>query len=114
MRGTELFELQRHELLARDRGCDRGNLTVAYMGSYDLHYKVTSVNPGTREATVAFHAYNELNYVFSHTSTDHRIYAVVGPHVGKPLDQKFSTGACSKTTQTFDWVEVVRDRRSPR
>ena len=65
--------------LARDRGCDRGNLTVAYMGSYDLHYKVTSVNPGTREATVAFHAYNEFNYVFRHTSTDHRIYEVVGP-----------------------------------
>lgn len=93
--------------MIRDRGCDRGNLAVAYMGSYKLDYKITSVDTQKGEATVAFHAENESTM----SSATHP--PIIGykkwwnDSIGKRLDQSFQSGAFSATRQEFNWVEKI-------
>jgi hypothetical protein len=93
--------------MLRDRGCERGNLAVAYLGSYKLDYKITSVDAKNNEATVVFHAENESNMA----SATHP--PIIGykkwwkDYVGDPLNEKFQTGPMSTTKQEFYWVEKI-------
>lgn len=83
-----------------------GNLAVTYLGSYDLQYNVLSVSGNS--ALVQFLVTNSSTI----SSATHP--PVIGytnwwnNNIGKPLDNLFSSGPMSKTTQTFTWTETIR------
>ena len=93
-------------LAARTR--DRGNLAVLYLGSYTLTYKVVSINPKTREATVRFQAYNESTMASAIRPPGAGYSKSWQRGVDGPVNQTFPTGPFSKTTQSFDWIEIIK------
>ncbi len=85
-----------------------GNLAFTYLGSHGLTYTVTSVDIEKRVATVSYMVHN--------TST---IQSATRPPVigyqnwykntiGKTLNEQFSSGPLSKTTQTVEWTETIK------
>jgi hypothetical protein len=90
------------------RAAARGNLAVLYVGSYKLTYKVVSINPTTREATVAFHAYNESTMASAIRPPGPGYTPSWQKGVDEPVNRAFPTGPFSKTTQSFDWIEIIK------
>jgi hypothetical protein len=84
-----------------------GNLAVTYLGSYNLHYSVTSIDDQNGTATVNFQAKNPS------TITSALRPPVIGytqwwnQNVGTPLNSFFSTGPLSPTVQNFNWTETI-------
>lgn len=84
-----------------------GNIAVTYLGSYGLKYKVISVDRVNGTAVVQFTVGNSSTI----ESATHP--PVIGyttwwsNNIGKPVNNFFSTGALSKTTQTFQWTETI-------
>lgn len=84
-----------------------GNLAVTYLGSYRLDYNVTDVAWGPGIATVTFHVTNNSSI----NSATHP--PVIGytdwwnTYIGQPLNNFFSTGPMSQTTQDFTWTEQI-------
>ena len=85
-----------------------GNVAVTFLGSYGLKYEVLSVDEESGTAQVRFY--------MSNTST---IESATHPpvigytswwsnNIGQPLNNYFSSGAMSKTTQTAEWTETVK------
>ena len=85
-----------------------GNLAVTYLGSYDLQWTVLDVNKANNTAKV--------NFVVTNSST---IQSATHPpligytdwwsnNIGNPLNKVFNTGPLSKTTQTFNWTEIIK------
>jgi len=80
-----------------------GNLAVTYLGSYGLSYSVS-------DGTLNIHVWN----VSSIASATHP--PVIGytdwwnTHIGNPLNDFFSSGPMSATTQTFDFHEDLAGR----
>jgi hypothetical protein len=85
-----------------------GNIAVTYLGSYQLTYEVLSIDEEDGTAQVHFHVFNPSTI----ESATHP--PVIGythwwsNNVGKPLNNFFSSGPLSKTTQTFDWNETIK------
>jgi len=83
-----------------------GNLAVTYLGSYNLTYEVTAVSGNI--ATVLFEVNNSSNM----GSATHLPYFGYLPgwnaNVATPLNNIFSSGALSPTTQTFRWTENIK------
>lgn len=83
-----------------------GNLAVTYLGSYSLTYQVIAIVGNT--ALVSF-VVNNSSTIESATHPP-----VIGytqwwsDNIGQPLNDAFSTGPMSKTTQTFQWTETIR------
>src|SRR5205085_3243270 len=79
-----------------------GNLAVTYLGSYGLKYEVLSIDEESGTA--------QVHFIVSNTSTmESATHApVIGytqfwsNNIGKPLNNYFSSGAFSKTTQTVE------------
>lgn len=85
-----------------------GNLAVTYLGSYDLQWTVLDVNKANNTAKV--------NFIVTNSST---IQSATHPpligytnwwsnNIGNPLNKVFNTGPLSKTTQTFNWKEIIK------
>jgi hypothetical protein len=85
-----------------------GNIAVTYLGSYELHYEILSVDEEDGTARVHFTVAN------SSTIGSGIRPPVIGytqwwsNNVAKPLNNYFSSGAFSTTTQTFDWNETIK------
>jgi hypothetical protein len=85
-----------------------GNLAVTYLGSYGLKYEVVSIDEQSGTAQVRFYVSNSSTI----ESATHP--PVIGytqwwsKNVGQPLNQYFSSGALSKTTQTVEWTETIK------
>jgi RHS repeat-associated protein len=80
-----------------------GNLAATYLGSYGLSYSVTG-------STLNIHVWNNSTV----SSATHP--PVIGytnwwnQHIGNPLDNFFSSGPMSKTSQYFDFHENLKQR----
>jgi RHS repeat-associated protein len=85
-----------------------GNLAVTFLGSYGLQYEVVSTDEESGTA--------EVHFSVSNTST---IESATHPpvigytqwwsnNIGKPLNNYFSTGPLSPTTQTVEWTETIK------
>lgn len=81
-----------------------GNLAVTYLGSYDLKYKV-AVNGNT--ATIQFNVGNSSTMQSASRPPILGYYPWWQNTVGKTINNYFSTGWGSKTTQTFNWTETI-------
>ncbi|MDR3711306.1 MAG: RHS repeat-associated core domain-containing protein [Puia sp.] len=85
-----------------------GNIAVTFLGSYGLKYEVLSIDEQSGTAQVHFSMSNASTI----ESATHP--PVIGytqwwsNNIGKPLDNAFSSGAMSKTTQTADWTETIQ------
>ena len=85
-----------------------GNIAVTYLGSYALTYTILSVDEEEGTARVHFSVSNSSTI----ESATHP--PVIGytqwwqNNVGTPLNNYFSSGPLSKTTQTFDWNETIK------
>jgi len=87
-----------------------GNLAVTYLGSYGMTYTVVSVDNQNGTAQVEFKVSNTSTV----ESATHPPVVGYTPwwsnNIGKPLNQFFSSGSLSKTTQDFDWIETIKFR----
>jgi len=83
-----------------------GNLAVTYLGSYGLNYNVTGISGNL--ATVIFTVTNSSTI----ESATHPPVIGYTPgwstYIGQPLNNFFSSGPLSRTTQTFNWTEKIR------
>ena len=92
---------------ATGAGCERGNLTVAYIGSYQLKYQVVANDTSRRELTVQFHAVNtsdlpslsHIPWVGYTQWWQHNVEARLKNH---------QTGPMSPTRQDFYWTEIIK------
>lgn len=82
-----------------------GNLAVTYLGSYNLSWSVVKMNGN--EATVLFEVKNSST-IQSGTRPPVLGYTSFWKNTaGKALDNLFSSGPLSKTTQQFNWTEKI-------
>ena len=85
-----------------------GNIAVTYLGSYALTYTILSVDEEDGTARVHFSVSNTSTI----ESATHPPVIGYTPwwsnNVGKPLNNFFSSGPLSATTQTFDWNETIK------
>lgn len=85
-----------------------GNLAVTFLGSYGLKYEVISIDEQNGTAQVRFYVSN------SSTVESGFRPPVIGytdawkNSVGKAINNQFSSGPMSKTTQTVEWTETIR------
>lgn len=85
-----------------------GNIAVTFLGSYGLKYEVVSIDEKSGTAQVRFYVSNSSTI----ESATHP--PVIGytqwwsNNIGKPLNNYFSSGAFSKTTQTVEWTETIK------
>lgn len=80
-----------------------GNLAVTYLGSYGLSYSVTN-------ETLNIHVWN---YSTISSATHPPVIGYTNwwnQHVGDPLDNFFSSGPMSQTSQFFDFHENLKDK----
>ena len=84
-----------------------GNLAVTYLGSYGMNYEVLSIDEEGGTAQVHFSVANSST-IESATHPPVIGYTEVWKkYIGTPLNNYFSTGPMSKTTQTVDWTETI-------
>ncbi|WP_318212927.1 LamG-like jellyroll fold domain-containing protein [Streptomyces sp. SJL17-1] len=85
------------------------NSSAAFLGSYELDYKVTGVNKATGQATVIFRVQNKSHI----NSATHGPPSMGGydkwwtEKIGNPLKKHYSTGRFSETTQEITWTDTV-------
>ncbi len=88
-----------------------GNLAVTYLGSYTLQWKVHNINKKNGTATVYFTVENSSTMQSASRPPVLGYYPLWQNTIGKTINEKFSTGWGSKTTQTFNWNETLILRR---
>ncbi len=85
-----------------------GNLAVTYLGSYGLKYEVLSIDEQNGTAQVHFYVEN------ASTAASGFRPPVVGytnwwkNNVGNHINNAFSSGPMSRTTQTVEWTETIK------
>ncbi|MGN6713893.1 RHS repeat-associated core domain-containing protein, partial [Anaerocolumna jejuensis] len=85
-----------------------GNIAVTFLGSYGLNYEILAIDEQSGTAQVRFYVSNSSTI----ESATHP--PVIGytkwwsNNIGKPLNNFFSSGAMSKTTQTVQWTETIK------
>jgi hypothetical protein len=80
-----------------------GNLAATYLGSYGLSYSVTN-------GTLNIHVWN---YSTISSATHPPVIGYThfwNQHIGDPLDNFFSSGPMSQTSQFFDFHESLKDK----
>ncbi|MFJ8795675.1 RHS repeat-associated core domain-containing protein [Streptomyces sp. NPDC102462] len=84
------------------------NLSAAFLGSYKLKYKVTSIDKAEGTARVRFTVKNEST-INSATHLGGIGYGTWwAKNIGDPLDNElFKKGVMSKRTQTITWTETI-------
>jgi hypothetical protein len=85
-----------------------GNIAVTFLGSYGLKYEVLSIDEQSGTAQVHFFMSNSSTI---ESATHPPIIGYTqwwSNNIGKPLNNFFSSGAMSKTTQTAEWTETIK------
>jgi hypothetical protein len=108
IRGVGLY-LKDYSTLAT--GGLTGNLAVTYLGSYDLQWKIHNINTRNGTATVHFTVANTSTMQSASRPPVLGYLPLWQKTVGKSINEKFSTGWGSKTSQTFNWNETLSLRR---
>ncbi|MFD9303250.1 LamG-like jellyroll fold domain-containing protein [Streptomyces sp. NPDC060048] len=85
------------------------NSSAAFLGSYTLKYKVTSIDKAHGKATVSFSVANESDMnSATHTAP---VFGGYSPwwdkHIAEPLNKDYATGRYSPKTQTIKWSETI-------
>ncbi len=86
-------------------GGSKGNLAVTYLGSYNLHWEVISINGNS--ATVMFEVKNSSTIQSAMRPPVIGYYSWWQNSVGSWINSSFSSGPMSPTTQTFKWTETI-------
>jgi RHS repeat-associated protein len=82
-----------------------GNLAVTYLGSYNLTWSV--INKDGNTATVLFEIKNSSTMQSASRPPIIGYWGIWQNTVGSVINNAFSSGAGSKTTQTFIWTEKI-------
>jgi hypothetical protein len=82
-----------------------GNLAVTYLGSYDLAWSVIKKDGNT--AAVLFEITNSSTMQSASRPPIIGYWDIWQNTVGSAINNAFSSGAGSKTTQTFVWTEKI-------
>lgn len=86
-------------------GGQTGNLTVTYLGSYDLQWSITGRNNSS--ATVLF-TVNNTSTMQSVSRPPLLGYLPIWQQtIGKRINESFKTSWGSKTSQSFNWTETI-------
>ena len=80
-----------------------GNLAVTYLGSYNLNYQVVNINKDS--ARIHFSVKNSSTMQSASRPPILGYFPIWQNNVGAFINNYFSTGWGSKTTQTFSWYE---------
>jgi len=80
-----------------------GNLAATYLGSYSLQYSVT-------DGTLNIHVFNPSTMSSAMHVPVLGYYPWWNNYIGTPLNNFFSSGAMSRTEQTFDFHENLAGR----
>ncbi len=88
-----------------------GNLAVTYLGSYTLQWQVHNINSRNGTATVHFTVENSSTMQSASRPPVLGYLPLWQKTVGKSINEQFSTGWGSKTSQTFNWNETLNLRR---
>ncbi|WP_251067262.1 LamG-like jellyroll fold domain-containing protein [Streptomyces sp. ISL-36] len=94
------------------------NSSAAFLGSYNLEYRVVGVNKATGKATVKFRVHNESD-INSATHT-HPVLGGYSPwwdkNIAGPLNKDYAKGRFSTKTQDISWTEniSIRNPKAPR
>jgi RHS repeat-associated protein len=85
-----------------------GNLAVTYLGSYQLNYEVVGVDEECGQATVRFTVKNDST-IGSATRPPVIGYSDFWKNnIGSRMNDWFSSGPMSNTSQEFHWTEVIQ------
>ena len=85
-----------------------GNLAATYLGSYTVKYKLTNVDIQNKTATIHFRINNSSTIESATHPPVLGYFPIWGEVIGEPLNEFFSSGPLSKTTQTFEWTETIK------
>ena len=85
-----------------------GNIAVTYLGSYELHYEILSVDEEDGTARVHFNVFNPSTIGSGIRPPVIGYTPWWSNNVAKPMNNFFSSGPLSTTTQTFDWNETIK------
>jgi len=83
-----------------------GNLAVTYLGSYGLTWNITGISNGT--ATVQFTATNSSTMQSASRPPILGYTPLWQNTMGSAINNYFSSGWGSRTTQTFNWTETLK------
>jgi uncharacterized protein RhaS with RHS repeats len=85
-----------------------GNLAVTFLGSYNLNYTVSNVDWQNGSATVNFQVTNTSTAASGFRPPVIGYTEAWNEYIGKPMNEMFSTGPMSETTQQFNWSEGIK------
>ena len=83
-----------------------GNLAVTYLGSYELHWEVLSMDGNLAEVLMTVKNTSSIQSATRPPVIGYQSWWQNS--VGRRLNNAFSTGPMSPTTQTFLWTEFIR------
>ncbi len=83
-----------------------GNLAVTYLGSYSLNWSVTGMSNGS--ATIQFRVSNSSTMQSASRPPVLGYLPIWQNTAGNAINNYFSTGWGSKTTQTFNWTQTIK------
>jgi len=81
-----------------------GNLAVTYLGSYDLKWTAAVYN---KTVVVSFNVENSSTMQSASRPPILGYLPIWQQTAGKTINEKFKTGWGSKTTQSFNWTEIL-------
>ncbi|MDR0605081.1 MAG: hypothetical protein LBG80_12330 [Bacteroidales bacterium] len=85
-----------------------GNLAVTYLGSYELVWKILSLDINTKTAIVEFKVENSSTMQSASRPPIIGYWRIWQNTIGKMINKTFETGPGSKTTQTIRWEETIK------
>jgi hypothetical protein len=85
-----------------------GNLAVTYLGSYELYWKILSVDANKKTAVVEFRVENSSTMQSASRPPIIGYYPIWQNTIGKTINEAFETGPGSETTQTIKWEETIK------
>lgn len=83
-----------------------GNLAVTYLGSYSLNWSVTDITNGS--ATIQFRVSNSSTMQSAFRPPVLGYLPIWQNTAGNTINNYFSTGWGSKTSQTFNWTQTIK------
>jgi hypothetical protein len=85
-----------------------GNLAVTYLGSYELVWKILSIDTNTKTAIVEFKVENSSTMQSASRPPIIGYWSIWQNTIGKMINKTFDSGPGSKTTQSIKWEETIK------
>jgi hypothetical protein len=82
-----------------------GNLAVTYLGSYNLEWNVKKYSE--ENATVEFTVRNSSTMQSASRPPIIGYWPIWQQTIGSSINKSFSTGWGSRTSQLFNWTEII-------